>query len=189
MAPANIYPSIHSFYRRDIQRTIEEESGALAETIPSDGFTEEELSDALHPLNRKWDPERGYEELEIGDLVPCPKAVTFIGRLVSISTIWNHSQKLPKAAGWHYLVLKNNTAAISVLHLSHQMSFIETYSFIDQIVFRWQSISLALRPRSISLDGFHIRCLQIGDQCHSIYLGTRELISRSCRFRSHHNSH
>ena len=124
MASANSYPSTQSLYRREVLKTVEDETVAAFETIIGDGFTNEELSDALHPLNRQWNPEREYEELGIGDLVPCPKAVTFTGRIVNFSTIWNYNQKKPKAAGWHYLILKNNTAAISVLHLSSRVSFI-----------------------------------------------------------------
>jgi hypothetical protein len=107
--------------------------------MPGDGFTKEELSDALHPLNRKWDPGQEYEELGIEDLVPGPKAVTFIGRIVNISTLWSHSQKQPKAAGWHYLILKSNTAAISVY-----ISFVKCHSS-RLILYRSNYTSLAKR--------------------------------------------
>jgi hypothetical protein len=125
MESTQVYPSIQSFYKREVSKSTAEESAATSATIPGDGFTKDELLDALDPLNRKWKPEQEYEELGIGDLIPGPKAVTFIGRVVNVSTIWGHSQKQPKAAGWHYLILKSNTAAISVLYDLGQISFVE----------------------------------------------------------------
>ncbi|KAF4633664.1 hypothetical protein G7Y89_g4452 [Cudoniella acicularis] len=73
------YPSIQSFYKRTVP--MEKQDGnPQAPPIPGDGFTEEELADTLDPLNRKWNPEREYEELTINQLVPGPKSVTFVGR-------------------------------------------------------------------------------------------------------------
>jgi hypothetical protein len=114
MAPS--YPSIQSFYKREVPAPAKKEE-VLLSSSPSklcDGFTEEELADALDPLKRKWNPEREYEECTIDKLVPGPKAVTFVGRIVNLSTIHGSSQKQPKAAGWHYLIGKDDTAAVSV---------------------------------------------------------------------------
>lgn len=114
MAPS--YPSIQSFYKREVSTPAKNE-GVLQSSSPSklgDGFTEEELTAALDPLKRKWNPEREYDECTIGELVPGPKAVSFVGRIVNLSTIHGSSQKQPKAAGWHYLIVKDDTAAISV---------------------------------------------------------------------------
>lgn len=83
-------------------------------TKPGDGFTVEELADALDPLKRRWNPQREYEKMDIGELIPGPRAVTFIGRVANINTLFGRSPKQPKAAGWHYLILKDDTAAISV---------------------------------------------------------------------------
>ena len=112
------YPSIQSFYRREVLTSAKEDQ----EQQPSpkkqgDGFTEKELADVLDPLQRKWNPEREYEEATIDQLVPGPKAVTFVGRIVNVSTTFGSSQKEPKAAGWHYLTVKDDTAAISVCFL------------------------------------------------------------------------
>ena len=103
------HPSIQSFYQRDAHVANE-----VPQTGPGGGFTEEELADALDPLNQKWNPEREYEEQGIGQLVPGPRAVTFAGRIVNINTVFGSSQKQPKASGWHYLIVKDDTAAISV---------------------------------------------------------------------------
>lgn len=140
MDSAKAYPSIQSFYKREVPKSTEKQLAASSTIMTADGFTEKELSDALDPLNRKWKPEQEYEELGIGDLVPGPKAVTFIGRVVNISTVWGRSQKQPKAAGWHYLILKNNTAAISVLYPCEQVPFVKANLVTDQIVLCLQSV-------------------------------------------------
>lgn len=113
MAPS--YPSIQSFYKREVPALAKKEEEQLPSPAKQgDGFTEEELADAADPLKRKWNPEREYEEATIDKLIPGPKAVMFVGRVVNLSTILGKSQKQPKAAGWHYLIVKDNTAAISV---------------------------------------------------------------------------
>tara|TARA_R110002033_G_scaffold161214_1_gene197663 strand:+ start:602 stop:1003 length:402 start_codon:yes stop_codon:yes gene_type:complete len=107
------YPSVQSFYKREVQS--ETESAIDASPIKAgDGFTEEELSDALDPLSRKWSPEREYEEMNIAQLIPGPRAVMFVGRVVNLSTFFGHSPKQPKAAGFHSLIAKDDSGAISV---------------------------------------------------------------------------
>lgn len=145
MASAQAYPSIQSFYKRETPKAIEKESSTLSETRPGDGFTEEELADAQDPLNRKWAPGRDYEELGIGDLVPGPKAVNFTGRIANISTIWGRSQKQPKAAGWHYLILKDNSAAISVFTLFSVVSCVKNLLTSLQIKLYFASRGYALQ--------------------------------------------
>jgi hypothetical protein len=121
MAPGPAYPSIQSFYKREVPKLAEKAEAAQPHLV-GDGFTEEELADALDPLNRRWNPQREYEEMEIGELIPGPRAVTFIGRIVNVSTLFGRNPKQPKAAGWHYVLLKDNTATISVCSspYSHQ---------------------------------------------------------------------
>ncbi|PBP20570.1 putative Inositol-3-phosphate synthase [Diplocarpon rosae] len=77
------YPSVQSFYEKEVQAD-NEITDASSPVKPGDGFTEGELSDALDPLSRKWNPEREYEELSIERLVPGPHAVTFVGRVVNL---------------------------------------------------------------------------------------------------------
>lgn len=115
MTPGRAYPSIQSFFEKEIPNPGEKAEAAETEFIKQgDGFTEEELADATDPLNRKWNPEREYEETNITELVPGPRAVTFVGRVVNMRTSFGRNPKEPKAAGWHYVLLKDNTAAISV---------------------------------------------------------------------------
>ncbi|TVY91344.1 hypothetical protein LAWI1_G003655, partial [Lachnellula willkommii] len=134
------YPSIQSFYKREAAA----ETGEAAPEEPprrGDGFTEEELADAVDPLNRKWNPEREYEECTIDQLVPGPKAVTFVGRIVNFTTIIGHSQKQPKASGWHYMLVKDDSAAISVflsLPFNSQQSSGRMVFSADLYFFLWQ---------------------------------------------------
>lgn len=107
------HPSIQSFYKREVHVQNTEAPEAIS-AKPGDGFTEEELADALDPLNRKWNPQREYEELYISQLVPGPRAVTFCGRIVNLNTIHGRNPKQPKASGWHFLIVKDDSAAISV---------------------------------------------------------------------------
>ncbi|EDN91607.1 hypothetical protein SS1G_01010 [Sclerotinia sclerotiorum 1980 UF-70] len=86
-----------------------------------DGFTEEELIEAVDPLTRKWNPSREYENLGVGELVPGPKAVTFIGRVVSFTTIIGKSAKQPRARGWHYTGVRGEGGVVSVkLYFANQ---------------------------------------------------------------------
>ena len=106
-------PSIQSFYKPEVR--IPQPALPVSEPAkPGDGFTEEELADALDPLHRKWNPEREYEESSISQLVPGPRAVTFVGRIVNLRTVSGRCAKQPKASGFHILIVKDDEAAISV---------------------------------------------------------------------------
>ncbi|QSZ32954.1 hypothetical protein DSL72_002537 [Monilinia vaccinii-corymbosi] len=86
-----------------------------------DGFTEDELSEALDPLARKWNPGREYESLGVGELCCGPKAVTFIGRVVSLATVFGKSAKQPRARGWHYVGVRGEGGVVLVkLHFANQ---------------------------------------------------------------------
>lgn len=108
-------PSIQSFYKPEVLLAAPTTS-APPPTTPGDGFTEEELADTLDPLQRKWNPEREYEECGIGELVPGPKAVRFCGRVVAVRTLMGGGGKGMgmKARGWHEFVLRDDGGAISV---------------------------------------------------------------------------
>ncbi|OWO97470.1 hypothetical protein B2J93_5283 [Marssonina coronariae] len=111
-------PSVQSFYQREV---LAGKGVADASPVkPGDGFTEGELSDALDPLSRQWNPAREYEELGIAQLVPGPHAVTFVGRVVNLGTFLGISPKQPKATGFHSLIVKDDLAAISIkLYFAH----------------------------------------------------------------------
>ena len=108
------YPSIKTFYKPEI-KTAAPPSSLPESTQVGDGFTEEELHAAQDPTTREWNPEREYTEHTISSLTTGPSPVTFSGRVVNFTTIRGTSQKEKSAAGWHYLLLKDDTGVISVL--------------------------------------------------------------------------
>jgi hypothetical protein len=111
------FPSIPSFYKTEevFPHPQTKATSPIPDPFkPGDGFTEEELANATDPLSRQWDPDREYEELSIDQLIPGPKAVTFMGRVVNFSTRLGSNPTQPKATGWHWLVVKDDSAAISV---------------------------------------------------------------------------
>ena len=117
------YPTILAFHTREVPIPAkEQEETRYPPTERGDGFSGEELADALDPLKRKWDPRREYDECTIDKLVPGPKAVTFVGRIVNLTTIHGNSDEQPKAAGWHHLILKDHAAAISVCFSPYQIA-------------------------------------------------------------------
>jgi hypothetical protein len=112
-SPGSNHPFIQSFYRKEVR--LDKPAPAATEHFKAgDGFTEDELASAIDPLNRKWDPEKEYEELSIDQLIPGPRAVTFVGRIVNLNTRFGSNPKQPKATGWHFMVIKDDSAVISV---------------------------------------------------------------------------
>jgi hypothetical protein len=105
-------PSIQSFYAREVGDVAEPEQ--LTGAASGEGFTEDELTDALDPLTRKWNPDKDYEGLAIAQLIPGPRAVNFAGRIVSLNLTQGQSQTHPKASGWHNIIVKDDSAAIAV---------------------------------------------------------------------------
>jgi hypothetical protein len=88
------------------------------DVLIGDGFTAEEIQQALKPKPvEPWHPATEYTELEIRDLEPGPKAVTFMGRIANIFDLANDS-KTPRAAkGCIKLYVKDDRAAITVLYM------------------------------------------------------------------------
>ncbi|KAA8564859.1 hypothetical protein EYC84_010630 [Monilinia fructicola] len=95
--------------------------GMGSEDGDGDGFTEEELNEAMDPLAKKWNPEREYEGVEVGELSVGPKAVTFVGRVVNFATVLGRSAKQPRARGWHYVGVRGEGGVVLVkLYFGHQ---------------------------------------------------------------------
>lgn len=105
-------PTIQAFYQKEI--AVENEAPPPSPIKPGDGFTEAELAAAADPLSRPWNPDREYDECNISQLIPGPKAVTFMGRIVHLNTYFGQNPKQPRAAGHHLLVVKDDSAAITV---------------------------------------------------------------------------
>ena len=189
MAPS--HPSIQSFYTKQPRGEKEVKPASLPKT--GDGFTEEELADTLDPLSRKWNPEREYEEYPIHQLIPGPRSVTFAGRIVYINSATGRSQTQPKASGWHNLIIKDDSAAISVRSFAclDILSLLLTPAAFnpDQTLLRKQAIPSQTRPTHHRLDGIHLRCRQSLHRYRSWHQPLRQSLPRSSNFRPHHGPH
>jgi hypothetical protein len=110
------YPSVQSFYKRELGAQSHE---ATAPISAGDGFTDEELAVALDPLKREFNPSCGYERFKIGSLIAGPQPVTFMGRVVNASVHMGRSNSNAAAAGWHRMIVKDDTGAICVGPFTH----------------------------------------------------------------------
>ncbi|TIA63010.1 hypothetical protein D6C77_02415 [Aureobasidium pullulans] len=105
--------SIQSFFstRTSPTKVIPPESSP----VPGDGFTAEELDNALLPVRQdNWTPRGVYDEYEIDALMFGLNRVKIVGRLVNIFES-SHTTKLPKGLGGSvHLVIKDDTGAVTV---------------------------------------------------------------------------
>lgn len=84
-----------------------------------DGFTAEEVQDAVKAKPAEpWHPPGEYAELEIQDLEPGPKAVTFMGRVANIFDVANTPKTPRSAKGCMKLCVKDDKGAITVISLT-----------------------------------------------------------------------
>ncbi|KAF2209754.1 hypothetical protein CERZMDRAFT_46572 [Cercospora zeae-maydis SCOH1-5] len=85
------------------------------ETPVGDGFTAEELQEALKPrLQETWHPDFEYADMEISDLIAGPQAVAFMGRVANIYDVANSSRTPRSAKGCVKLCVKDGSGAITV---------------------------------------------------------------------------
>jgi hypothetical protein len=116
MAPP--FPSIQSFFHAPPSENTTSSVDALS-TEPGDGFTTDEVDAVLHPqINTSWTPAQDYEECDIASLVPGPHCVTFLGRIANFFDQATPSKKPKAAKGCMKLVVKDDTAALTVSSLS-----------------------------------------------------------------------
>lgn len=106
-------PSIQSFF--PLQSSPLKTSPRTSSPAPGDGFTSEELNTFLVPAQRNdWIPSADYDEYDIDSLVPGPKRIKIVGRIVNLFES-SPKAKLPNAArGSVHLVVKDNTSAVTV---------------------------------------------------------------------------
>ena len=107
---------MQSFFQRElaIKETTCRQQKELS--VPGDAFTKEEIEDALDPLCNQFNPSREYVRCDIASLIPGPLAVTFTGRIVNFNVFYGRSKSHIAAKGWHRMIVKDDTGAISVSH-------------------------------------------------------------------------
>ncbi|KAK3672466.1 hypothetical protein LTR78_007773 [Recurvomyces mirabilis] len=82
---------------------------------PGDGFTSDEIAEASRPKPAApWQPAIEYEESDISDLYPGPKAVTFMGRVCNIFDLANTPKTPRSSKGCVKLCIKDDTGAITL---------------------------------------------------------------------------
>ncbi|KAF2453617.1 hypothetical protein BDY21DRAFT_292851 [Lineolata rhizophorae] len=113
MPPHN--PSIQSYFPSTSSSRPTEATSSSSSSRPGDGFTAAELERALNPpVNPPWRPAHEYDEVEIAELVPGPRRVTFMGRIVNLYDRAMPSKAPNAARGCLKLIVKDNTGAITV---------------------------------------------------------------------------
>ncbi|KAI1081114.1 hypothetical protein F5B20DRAFT_588643 [Whalleya microplaca] len=108
------FPSIQSFYSREIPSSS---SGTLVASSPAetgDGFTPSEVEEALDPLSRPWKPSRFYETCPIALLETGPRNYQITGRIVNFSTNQRQQKVQTSLEGHYFLVVADGSAAIAI---------------------------------------------------------------------------
>ncbi|KAK7965153.1 hypothetical protein PG988_010157 [Apiospora saccharicola] len=107
------FPSIQSFFEREVRCRNEEEQPA-ASGVPRDGFTSSEVDAVLDPLSAPWIPKRIYEKMPVAHLQTGPRDYEIVGRIV------NHSRLMPGQSSQtgdqdmqQYLIVSDGSAGIA----------------------------------------------------------------------------
>ena len=108
--------SIQAFFSPTPNSPVKSSTTApSSDPVVGDGFTAEEIQEALKPRPAEpWHPQTEYAELDVRDLEPGPKAVTFMGRVANIFDFANTPKTPRSAKGCVKLCVKDDRAAITV---------------------------------------------------------------------------
>lgn len=80
-----------------------------------DGFTHDEIEDALKPRPAEhWCPPGEYAEVEIADLQPGPKAVMFMGRVANLFDVRGSPKSPRSATGCVKVCVRDGVGAVTV---------------------------------------------------------------------------
>ena len=110
------FPSIRDFFQADpsTQRT---NTLLTFDSSISDGFTPEEMDTTQDLPVEQWETNQDYTDISVGDLVPGPRKVTFVARIVNFYNQPIASKKPQAAKGCLNLLVKDDTAAITVCNV------------------------------------------------------------------------
>lgn len=116
MAPQ--FPSIQSFFQPEVSPTKSKASSSPPIEV-GDGFTAGEVEATLHPSGLpKWQPRGTYDEADIESLVPGPRCVALMGRVVNFYDLHTPSKKPRAAKGCLKLAVKDDTGTIDASTIS-----------------------------------------------------------------------
>ena len=115
MAPQ--FPSIQSFFQPEVSPT-KSKAPSSPITEVGDGFTAGEVEATLHPTGLpKWQPRGTYDDADIETLVPGPRCVALMGRIVNFYDMHTPSKKPRAAKGCLKLAVKDDTGVLDVSNL------------------------------------------------------------------------
>ncbi|KAF2762669.1 hypothetical protein EJ05DRAFT_495538 [Pseudovirgaria hyperparasitica] len=113
---SSTFPSVQSFFQPTFASISRSGSSSeLGKDLTGDGFSAEDVNSVINPpVNTNWTPTRDYEETDIADLVPGPRCVTFMGRIVNVFDLVTPSKKPKAAKGCLKMVLRDDTGTVTV---------------------------------------------------------------------------
>ena len=112
MAPP--FPSIQSFFHPEVSPTKTKAPSSPA-TVAGDGFTAAEVEATIHPTAlHKWQPRGTYNDTDIESLIPGPRCVALMGRVVNFYDMQTPSKRPQAAQGCLKLAVKDDTGILDV---------------------------------------------------------------------------
>ncbi|KAH9892363.1 hypothetical protein F4778DRAFT_772781 [Xylariomycetidae sp. FL2044] len=108
------FPSIQSFFSKEVQPGPPATGGSGEIVESGDGFTTSEVQAAVEPLSRPWKPSRTYEPCAISLLETGPRNYEISGRIVNFSTNPRQQRGRTNLEGHYFLVVADETGAIVV---------------------------------------------------------------------------
>jgi hypothetical protein len=81
-----------------------------------DGFTDLELRSDDLPASEQWQPQNDFEDVNIGELSPGPRRVSFTARVVNVYDQIVHSKVQKSARGCLKVLVKDDSALLLVRH-------------------------------------------------------------------------
>ena len=106
---------IESYFQPDLSPHKPEAVSSPQAEI-GDGFTAAEVEATMNPSSLpKWQPRRTYDEADIDSLLPGPRCLALMGRIVNFRDDLRTSSRRPRAAkGCLKLTVKDDTGCIDV---------------------------------------------------------------------------
>jgi len=155
----------------------------------SDGFTDEEVKDALRPKPAEpWQPPSDYVECDIRDLYPGPKAVTFMGRVCNLYDVVNTPKTPRSAKGCIKLCVKDDTGAITVrLWYADRMLPLRLGSLVSVWTNHGKSIVQSVELQLIGLQSVMVRMVPCQARAHHCMLRCSQSVTEaaiSCSTRT-----
>ncbi|KAI1270358.1 hypothetical protein F5Y18DRAFT_434747 [Xylariaceae sp. FL1019] len=109
-----MFPSIQSFYSREIPPSDRNDGESSNRTATGDGFTSSEVEAVTSPLSRSFVPMREYEKCSIAELHSGIYNYEVTGRLINYSSSGGPQHVPPSAGGYFFLVISDGSGALAI---------------------------------------------------------------------------